>query len=605
MTRWETAGRFVSARIAREVYSASPVAWKAFSPRSARYNIGNRRFKMARIVLISRDNQALAKALLHALSGLSSHECLLSDGCEVGDESPAGQEVIYVYLPSDADSSGMLPDLQEAGSVLRQTALLSSRKMILLSSALIYGTGPGRQSLVTEDYSAGSAGEDRIARAWRSLEELAARTLQGKMRLAILRPVTVVPSNALLGRRLTSRFALTLAGHDPVVQLLSVADLARAILCATEAGREGTFNVAPDSVVPLHAAVKIAGSHRLALPRTLQRMAASPECLDYLRYSWTISNRKARDVLGFCPHESSVAALRAARDPGHSDIAPEPLPQPEPQSEQTFDEFGMDARYIDSFSRTLFKFLSDYYWRVETKGLEHVPAQGRAVLVGMHRGFMPWDGVMALHLIAREKKRYIRFLTHPGLFKFPFIANFMAKLGGVVACQDSADRVLARDELLGVFPEGVRGAFAAYRDAYKLLPFGRDSFVKLALRHRAPIIPFVTVGSAEIFPIFARIKSRRWTRYSDWPYLPISTFPFVPVPLPSKWYTQFLPPLRVDQQYPPEAAQDASVVKAISLEVRTRMQQAVDDMVRRRRSIFFGSIFETGCDETKTDRDSA
>src|SRR5260221_8082568 len=184
MTRWEAAGRFVSARIAREVYFASPVQWKGFSPRSARYNIGNRRFKMARIVLISRDNQALAKALLRALSGLSSHECLLSDGCEVGDESPAGQEVIYVYLPSDADadSSGMLPDLQEAGSVLRQTALLSSRKMILLSSALIYGTGPGRQSLGTEDYSAGSAGADRIARAWRSLQELAAPTLQGKMR---------------------------------------------------------------------------------------------------------------------------------------------------------------------------------------------------------------------------------------------------------------------------------------------------------------------------------------------------------------------------------------------------------------------------------------
>jgi hypothetical protein len=47
----------------------------------------------------------------------------------------------------------------------------------------------------------------------------------------------------------------------------------------------------------------------------------------------------------------------------------------------------------------------------------------------------------------------------------------------------------------------------------------------------------------------------------------------------------------VDQEYPPEAAQDASVVKAISQEVRARMQQAVDDMVRRRRSIFFGSIF--------------
>jgi 1-acyl-sn-glycerol-3-phosphate acyltransferase len=260
---------------------------------------------------------------------------------------------------------------------------------------------------------------------------------------------------------------------------------------------------------------------------------------------------------------------------------------PEPQ----FDEFGMDESYIGSRSRTLFKFLCDCYWRIETKGLEHIPGQGRGVLAGMHRGLMPWDGVMVLHLVAREKGRYIRFLTHPGLLKFPFIANFMAKLGGVVACQDSAVRVLESNQLLGVFPEGVRAAFAVYRNAYKLLPFGRDAFVKIALRHRAPIIPFVTVGSAEVFPVFARIKSRRWTRYSDWPYLPLSTFPFLPVPFPTKWHIQFLAPLRVDQQYPPEAAQDASVVKAISLEVRARMQQAVDDMVRRRRSIFFGSIF--------------
>jgi 1-acyl-sn-glycerol-3-phosphate acyltransferase len=177
------------------------------------------------------------------------------------------------------------------------------------------------------------------------------------------------------------------------------------------------------------------------------------------------------------------------------------------------------------------------------------------------------------------------------LLKFPFIANFVTKFGGVVACQESADRVLESGGLLGVFPEGVAGAFALYRQAYRLLDFGRDSFVKLALRHRAPIIPFVTVGSAEIFPIFARIKSRRWTRYADWPWLPVSTFPFLPFPLPSKWHTQFLPPVRVEE-YSPESARDSSLQKAISLEVRARMQKAVDEMVQKRRSIFFGSIFE-------------
>ncbi len=197
-----------------------------------------------------------------------------------------------------------------------------------------------------------------------------------------------------------------------------------------------------------------------------------------------------------------------------------------------------------------------------------------------------------MHTLVKKTGRYPRFLTHPALLKFPFLANFMTKLGGVVACQESGDRVLESNELLGIFPEGIHGAFTAYREAYRIQAFGRDAFVKLALRHRAPIVPFVTVGSAEIFPIFAKIPFRLWTKYAGWPCLPITaTFPLLPVPLPSKWHTQFLPPIPTDQ-YPPEAAEDRAVIKAISREVRTRMQQAVDAMLARRRSIFFGSIFE-------------
>jgi hypothetical protein len=100
------------------------------------------------------------------------------------------------------------------------------------------------------------------------------------------------------------------------------------------------------------------------------------------------------------------------------------------------------------------------------------------------------------------------------------------------------------------------------------------------------------VGSAEALPIFARIKSRRWTRSTDWPYLPISTFPLLPAPLPTKWHIQFLPAIHVEHQDSPQDARQTPLVKAISQEVRARMQQAVDELVRRRRSIFFGSIFE-------------
>ena len=67
-------------------------------------------------------------------------------------------------------------------------------------------------------------------------------------------------------------------------------------------------------------------------------------------------------------------------------------------------------------------------------------------------------------------------------------------------------------------------------------------------------------------------------------------------PLPSKWHTMFLPPVHLEKRYPAEAAQDASIVKAVSAEVRSSMQQAVDEMLGRRKSIFFGSLLEKETD---------
>jgi len=491
-----------------------------------------------------------------------------------------------VYSPGAEDSDGTLPDLGEAQGVFQRAAQHPTKQFVLLSSALVYGIGPNRHALVEEDYSLPGSEAQGICRQWRALESLAAELL-GERALAILRLCPIAAPSAFPAQVLSRRLAVTLPGHDPVFQFLSVSDLARAVLTVVKQSARGTFNVAPESVVPLRRAIRTFRNTRLPFPRTLQRLARRAERLDHLRYPWTISGRKMERELGFVPRLSSAAALAQMRT---AEVPTEAQPSP-------FDLFGMDKDYIRFYGKTLFRFLSDFYWRIEDKGIEHIPAKGRALLVGMHRGFMPWDGVMALHTVVRRTGRYPRFLTHPGLLKFPFLANFMTKLGGVVACQESADRVLKSGEMLGIFPEGIHGAFTRYKDSYKLQAFGRDAFVKLALRHQAPIVPFVTVGSAEIYPILGKIKSRRWTRYTEWPFIPITpTFPLVPAPLPSKWHTQFLPPINTDQ-YGPEAAEDRAIVRAISREVRIRMQQAIDDMLARRKSVFFGSIFERSEDE--------
>jgi 1-acyl-sn-glycerol-3-phosphate acyltransferase/nucleoside-diphosphate-sugar epimerase len=572
---------------------------------------------------------------------------------------------VVVYRPPLVRRSGQ-PDLDDAAALLRACAVHRPRRLILLSSAAV---------VEPSHHHPGHAGEDAIlpraanpiARSWAELEALAGSVLAvagtPAPGLIVLRPAAVCAPDGedFLCALLRARVAVVPAGYDPSVQLLAGADLAAAVRRATEEGDEGVegeadggskvlapgrnggaevYYVAPAGVVPVRAALRLAGGVRLAVPFALQRLlralparlgwVAPIEQVAYLRHTSTVSGRKIRDELGFSPRQGSVEALldalppgRRSRRPAGATGVPRPaaapatrpgevggaparpavsavpaLPAvPELRPIAAFDDYGMSKPYIAAYGRTLFHFLHRYYWRIEVAGLEHVPRAGRAVLVGVHRGFMPWDGVMALHTLVRSTGRYPRFLIHPTLVKFPYLANYMTKLGGIFACQENADWVLGQDELLGMFPEGIQGAFTMYRDAYRLGKFGRDEYVKMALRNRAPLVPFVTAGSAEIYPILGKLEWRWFRRLMEWPFLPLCpNFPLPGLPLPTKWHTRFLAPLPIERSYGPEAADDAAAVREISAEVRARIQDALDAMRRRRRSIFVGSIFD-GADD--------
>ena len=516
--------------------------------------------------------------------------------CERADHDPRRIEaaafsrfdtIVYSALPQGSATTG--PDVDAAREICARLASSPLKHAVIISSAAVYSPNHQSTGLLAESAFI-PEGRSAIADAWRDVEHLSAQIGQRSgaeptMR-TVLRPAATLDGEDYFSRLLTGRLAITYPGHDPTIQLLSPRDLARAVAAVIERGVGGVFNVAPAAGIPLKAALRVARVPRMPLGRLAQNavraiassasLAAPPDQLQYIRFSWTVSGEKLRRDLGFTPastSEEAILELTGRREAPRGD----------------YDEFGMDAAYIRRYCGHLFHWLHDHYWRVEIDGIEHVPKSGRGVLVGMHRGFMPFDGVMALFALVTRANRIPRFLIHPSLTKFPFLADFMAKLGGIMACQENGDWVLRRDELLGVFPEGIRGAFTMYSRAYTLGKFGRDEFVRMALRNRAPILPFVTVGSAEIYPILKRVDWKWFKRYTEWPFLPITAAPF---PLPSKWHTQFLPPMHIEEQYGPEAADDPRTVHRISLEVRQRMQAAIDELLLRRKSIFFGSVFD-------------
>jgi len=255
------------------------------------------------------------------------------------------------------------------------------------------------------------------------------------------------------------------------------------------------------------------------------------------------------------------------------------------------DEFGYDPRFAASLE-PLLEFLYAVWWRVETVGIEHVPASGAGLVVANHSGVLPWDGLMVKLAIKHQHpaRRHCRLLALDMFALLPFLAPMLARHGEIRANPENAERVLREGGLVGVFPEGVKGVGKYYRERYKLARFGRGGFVRVALRTGAPLIPCAVVGAEEIHPVLAK---------ADWigrplglPYFPITpTFPALGplgvIPLPTKWSIDFSDPVPTEA-YGPEAAEDPILVNRLTEQVRTTLQQMIDGRLARRRSVWFG-----------------
>ena len=259
-------------------------------------------------------------------------------------------------------------------------------------------------------------------------------------------------------------------------------------------------------------------------------------------------------------------------------------------SEET-DAYGADARFAETLE-PLFEFLYAVWWRVEATGTEHVPASGPALVVSNHSGVLPYDGMMVQLALRHEHpaRRLCRMLALDMFALLPVLAPMLTKSGSVRASPENAERLLREGELLGVFPEGVKGIGKRFSERYKLARFGRGGFVRVALRTGAPIIPCAIVGAEEIHPVLGKAD---WVgRPFGLPYLPITpTFPLLGplglVPLPTKWSLDFGEPIDLSE-HGPEGAEDPILVNRIAEGVRVTLQQMVDGRLARRRSVWFG-----------------
>lgn len=254
------------------------------------------------------------------------------------------------------------------------------------------------------------------------------------------------------------------------------------------------------------------------------------------------------------------------------------------------DEFGFS---VDSIRRCdpFFRFFYEDYFRVETLGLENIPAEGRAILVGNHSGVLPIDAFMLCEAIIHHHSapRRIRFLAHEWLRNTRWLKDVIYGFGGVPASLSVASKLLQNDELVFFYPEGARGTGKPFSMRYRLVEFD-PGFVKAAIANNAPIVPITTVGGDEIYPLLGDFPAL--ARLMGTPYWPITlTFPLLPfpvncIPLPIKMLIKVGKPIHLN--YPAEMASDRRLLLQLAKEIQYGIQAELNSLLSARKSPFKG-----------------
>ena len=152
---------------------------------------------------------------------------------------------------------------------------------------------------------------------------------------------------------------------------------------------------------------------------------------------------------------------------------------------------------LQGIARVLCGPVFKFCWRLDVQGLEHIPADGPAVICPNHISvidsfLLPW--VLPRPITFVGKAEYLDDWKTRKLF--PALGMIPIQRGGgdqARAALAAAREVLERGELFGIYPEGTRS-----RDGrlYK----GHTGAARLALETGAPIIPVGLIGTREIQP---------------------------------------------------------------------------------------------------------
>jgi UDP-glucose 4-epimerase len=211
-------------------------------------------------------------------------------------------------------------------AVLSFAAKHGVTKVVVLSSTNVYGPQPENDNFLTEESPL--LGSQRFPNIRDLVEvDMYAQQYMWKepaVETVIVRPVHIVgpsvknaPSNYLRLQR-----PWTVAGFDPMVQLIHEEDVARAVVLALQPGRRGVYNIVGPGELPLSAVLRELGRAPIPVPHLLARplldklfqyrLAGFPSAeLDHLQFLCTVDGSRAEKELGYRPSFTLRETIRS------------------------------------------------------------------------------------------------------------------------------------------------------------------------------------------------------------------------------------------------------------------------------------------------------
>jgi 1-acyl-sn-glycerol-3-phosphate acyltransferase len=268
----------------------------------------------------------------------------------------------------------------------------------------------------------------------------------------------------------------------------------------------------------------------------------------------------------------------------------------------TLNGLSLDERHPPTIEKLLpfYGWLYRYYFRVQTDGWEHIPKEGKVLLIGSHNGGLAAPDMLMIcydwfRRFGTERLVYALMDSRTWTF-LPGLARLATQVGAIQPHADLATAALRRDASLLIYPGGIKDVFRPYSLRNTIYFCGHRGFIKLALREEVPIVPLISYGAhstlfvlADLYPQLQQLHQwgLPWLLGVDPDVFPIylglpwgiALGPLPNIPLPIKLHTRVCPPIVFDS-YGEEAARHHNYVAQCYDRVVRQMQDELDRLVQ-------------------------